>query len=75
MLVSSSDNETIENMVVQLKKANCHMDLVTTGAQIISKVVMFLPQLLVIEVLMEDIEAPEVFELFVKCRRGRKFRF
>lgn len=72
VLVSGSDNETIENMVVQLKKANCHTDLVTTGAQIISKVVMFLPEVLIIEVLMEDIEASEVIRIIRQMPQGEK---
>ncbi len=72
VLVSGNDSETIENMVLQLKRVGCHTDLVTTGAQVISKVVMFLPKVLIIDVLMDGMESHEIIRIIRQMPQGEK---
>ncbi len=70
ILVCGNDSETIENMVLQLKRIGCHTDLVTTGAQIISKVVMFLPQVLIMEALTEGMESHDIIKIIRQMPQG-----
>jgi CheY-like chemotaxis protein len=72
VLVAGDDVEVIENIVIQLKRVGYHTDLVTSGPQVISKVVLFLPDVLIMEVLMEGIEGPDLIKVLRQMPQGQK---
>lgn len=59
VFVAGNDAETVQNIILQLKRVGCHTDLVENGTQVISKAVMFLPQLIIIDVQMEGMSTFE----------------
>lgn len=72
VLLAGVEEEVVHGMVMQLKKTGCHTDMVTTGPQVITKVVMFLPQILVLDVLMNGMESPEIIRILRQMPQGEK---
>lgn len=72
VLVAGTDAEVLEMMSRQLSKMGCHVDLVSTGAQVISKTVMFLPAVIVMEVQMDGVSAAEVVQVVRKLPQAEK---
>jgi CheY-like chemotaxis protein len=59
ILVAGGNSFCTEKMVEMLNQEGWHTDLVASGGQVISKAVMFLPNILVIDAVMEGISAYE----------------
>jgi len=72
ILIAGTDNDIVDNMSRQLQKAGCYVDVVSTGPQVISKVVMFLPVVLVMEVQMDGMSAAEVIKVLRKLPQAEK---
>jgi len=63
VLVAGNEDEVVNNMVVQLKKRGCETDHVTTGAEVISRTVIFAPELIVLDIDMYGMPAPEIVKV------------
>jgi DNA-binding response OmpR family regulator len=72
VLIAGTDNEVLDNMGKQLRKIGCHVDVVTTGPQVISKTVMFLPMILIIEAQMDGMSAEEVLKVIRKLPQAER---
>lgn len=72
VLVAGTDPEVLDMMSKQLTKIGCHVDIVTTGAQVISKTVMFLPAVIVMEAQMDGVSALEIVQVVRKLPQAEK---
>jgi len=63
VLVSGSDKLVLENMVFQLKKIGCLPEMAKDGPEIITKIVQFSPDLIIMEVPMFGMTADEVIKI------------
>lgn len=63
VLVAGTDNEVIENMVVQLKRAGCQTNLVGRGPEVISQAALFVPNLMLLEAQMFDMATEDVIRV------------
>jgi CheY-like chemotaxis protein len=59
ILVAGGDSSCVEKMVELLDQEGWHTDMVASGEQVLSKAVMFLPNVLVIDAVMEGMSAYE----------------
>lgn len=55
VLVVGEDGELVKKLVSFLDKEGCHTDMVTLDAQVISRALVFLPDIIVIDILMEGL--------------------
>ncbi len=63
VLVAGSDKTVVENMAFQLKKIGCLPEMAKDGPEIITKIVQFSPDLLIMEVPMFGLAADEVIKI------------
>lgn len=66
------EKECIEAMTGQLKEAGCHTDFVTSGEQVVSKAVMFLPGIILIESRMPDMSSNAVVRILRQMPQFKK---
>ncbi|HOW35036.1 MAG TPA: response regulator [Candidatus Omnitrophota bacterium] len=63
ILVAGSTKAVVEEIALQLKRVGCQTDFTLTGPEVISKVVQFLPDVIVMDVQMNDMSAQEVIKV------------
>lgn len=63
VLVAGVRNEILDQISTQLREGGCRADQVTKGDQVIYKMVMFMPSLLVLDVNLEGIRSSEVIKI------------
>ncbi len=63
ILIAGSDREVIENMVMQLKRKDCRTSFALTGAEVFSKTVKGIPDILILDVAMDDISSHEIINM------------
>ncbi|MDD3375745.1 MAG: response regulator [Candidatus Omnitrophica bacterium] len=63
VLVAGSDKQVLENMAFQLKKIGCLPEMAKDGPEIITKVVQFSPDVLIMEVPLYGMAAEEVVKI------------
>ena len=63
VLVAGRDSDAVDVMVRQLRAEGCHTDCVCSGDQVITKAVLFLPNLLVIENEMYGMSSYEIIKV------------
>jgi len=73
VLVAGSNVSIIDSMIGQLQGAGCHTDLVTSGHQVVSKAVMFLPNIIILDVeIMEGMQSYEIIKVLKQMPQFRK---
>jgi len=60
VLIAGPEKVVIGDMASLLKNERCQTSLITTGAQVLSEIVVFLPQILILDVIMEDMESSDI---------------
>jgi len=65
ILITGSDKDTVGNMVFQLKHFGCETEFAMNGTDVVSKSIVFNPDVVVLDVLMEGMTA----EMIVKVLR------
>lgn len=63
VLVAGSTKAVIEEIVIQLKRVGCQTDFTLTGPEVISKVVQFSPDVIVMDVQIGDMPSHEVIKV------------
>jgi len=63
VLVAGEDGETARNIALLLDREGCHTDMVTLDAQVISRALMFLPDIIVIDILMEGLPSYTIIKV------------
>ncbi|MFA5260158.1 MAG: response regulator [Candidatus Omnitrophota bacterium] len=63
VLVVGEDSERVKNIVSLLEREGCHTDMVTLDAQVISKALVFLPDVIVIDILMEGLPSHTIIKV------------
>jgi len=63
VLVAGNEDDVVGIMSVQLKKRGCEVDHVTTGAEVISRSVVFAPELIILDIDMYGMSAPEIVKV------------
>ncbi|MDP8265917.1 MAG: response regulator [Candidatus Aceula meridiana] len=63
VVLGGADRNILETMVFQLKKAGCEVELAKDGAEIITKVVQFAPDVLILEVPLYGMTGDEVIKI------------
>ncbi|MFH1360460.1 MAG: response regulator [Candidatus Omnitrophota bacterium] len=72
VLVAGSHNACLEKIVEHLKKEGCHTDFVTSGNQVISKAVMFLPEVILLETEIYDLSSSELVSILRQMPQFKK---
>lgn len=72
VLVAGRDSDAVDIMVRQLREENCHTDCVCSGDQVITKAVLFLPSLLVIENEMYGMSSYEIIKVLRQMPQFKK---
>ena len=72
VLVVSRYEECAQEMIQLLQAENCHTDFVITGEQVVSKAVMFLPNIIIIESRMFDMGSNAIIRTFRQMLQFRK---
>lgn len=63
VLVAGSDRTILENMAFQLKKVGCLLEMAKDGPEIITKVVQFSPDILILEIPLYGMTADELVKI------------
>lgn len=72
VLIAGRHRNVIENMIVQLKKEGCSTDVAPTGPDVITKIVTFVPEVIIMDIQMYGISAPELIKLSRKMPKVKK---
>ncbi len=66
ILVAGNDAELLEKMSILLKKVGCTTEIATNGPGVLTKVVQFIPDVVVLEVPMDDIPSQDLVGIMRK---------
>jgi len=72
VLVVGSDQPVVEKITNDLAVQGCHVDFVLSGDQAISKAVLFLPNIVLLQNEITEISAPEIIVILRKMPQFRK---
>jgi len=72
VLVVSRYENCAQEMIQLLQAENCHTDFVITGEQVVSKAVMFLPNIIIIESRMFDMGSNTIIRIFRQMMQFKK---
>lgn len=72
VLLTGRDETCILKMVQALQQEGCHTDFVTSGEQVISKAVMFLPTLIIMEIRMPDMSTNAIIRVLRQMPQFRR---
>lgn len=72
VLVAGSHDKDVEKMTGQLREEGCHVDFVTSGSQVISKAVMFLPHVIILEAEIYDLPSHELVSILRQMPQFKK---
>ncbi len=72
LVVGRYEKECVQEMISQLKEEGCHTDFVVSGEQVVSKAIMFLPRIILIESRMPDMSSNAVVRILRQMPQFKK---
>ncbi len=63
VLVAGNEDDVVGNMAVQLKRRGCEVEHVTAGAEVISRAVVFNPDLVILDIDIYGMPSPEIIKV------------